>query len=637
MASTPSNPAAPAADPSDPAQAMKNMSKEQATRVFQNQCKMAEWDENMKPKMYPFEAGEVFLEEMPYLYTLNDAHKGKRCDCCFKSPESSNIKGVKPCSRCKFIFYCGKDCQKKDWKLHKNECLRIVNMDPNLVPKLVNALTRTMARAIDLDMMGESQNKSTFYKRSFWDLVSHSEDIKKDPERMMKVDLLVEVLEYFMKTPDPTAMLRYNRDKITELYGILTMNMHGATDQLSSGATYQKEVDDNDQLMDTATSRQCSSAKAIAKAMSDPGDEETGTCLYLDISRLDHSCHPNAAVYFLGTKAKVFILEDGKNEREDGIRNTGLSYLRIAYNVGDVVRQTPAADRREALKKKYYFDCDCGDCTSKDDATHFNARCPKCDHHQRCNMIQGPGASCGHQTTGEERTRHRDACESVLDKKKEIDTLLEAKDKEGIIAVVKSWPEFLKIPMRHLSPSDKHLFQLVMKMIAACSLVCPINFRTCLYKKMPEFNRDVLDTLSKMGKVLMKIMEMKRNEPLIGFYSQVFLAIAGAQKYLNLVDDSLESLRFFRDATRTMKGENSPYFRLLEAYIAEMNAKHFLKSRPASFKKKQIGRTNEEEADVLLLGSISRMEKLLGQTEYLTQLEELRAAIPLPEGKRAGE
>jgi len=590
----------PAADPSDPAQAMKNMSKEQATRVFQNQIKMEEWDENMKPKMYPLEAGEVFLEETPYLAVLADKHKGQRCDCCFKSPETSNIKAVRPCSRCKFIFYCGKDCQKRDWKLHKNECLRITTMDPNLVGKLVNQLTRTMARAIDLDVMGESQKKSDYYKRSFWDLESHAEEIKQDPERMHKVDTVIDVLEYFMKTPDPTLMLRYTRDNIIEMYGRLSMNLHGATDQLSDG------------------------------------DEETGNCLYLDTSRLDHSCQPNAAIYFVGTKAKTFILESGKNERPDFIRNSGLSYLRIAYNVGEIVRQTPAADRRAALKKKYFFDCDCGDCTCKDDATHFTARCPKCDHHQRCNMVLGPGASCGHQTTGEERTRFTEACESVIDKIKEIDALLEAKDKEGIIATVKSWPEFLKIPMRHLAPSDKKLFQLVMKMIAACCLVCPINFRTCLYKDAPQFNRDVLDTLSKMGKVLMKIMEMKANEPLIGFFSQVFLAVAGAQKCLNLVDDSLESLRFFRDATRTMKGENSSYFRLLEAYIAEMNAKHFLKSRPASFKKKQIGRSNEEEADVLLLGAIGRLEKLLGPTEYLTQLNELRAAIPLPEEKRAG-
>jgi len=594
-----------AADPSDPANALKNMSKEQATRVFQNQMKMDQYDENFKPKLYPFEAGEVFLEEMPYVQALSDVHKGKRCDGCFKSPDTSNIKAVKPCSRCKFIFYCGKDCQKRDWKLHKNECMRIVEMDPNLVGKLINQFTRIMARAIDLDVMGESNKPSQFYKRTFWELASHAEDIKKDSERMKKVDTVIDVLEYFMKTPDPTTMLRYDKEKITQIYGLLSINCHGATDQLSSGGT--------------------------------GGDEETGLVLYLDVSRFDHSCRPNANIYFIGAKAKVFILEDGKAENPEGIRASGLSYLRVPYNVDDIVRQTPAAPRKASLKKKYYFDCDCGDCTSKDDATHFIARCPKCDHHQRCSIAGGPGAACGHQTTGEERTRHRDACESVLDKLKELDELLEAKDKEGVISKCKSWPEFLKAPLRHISPADQHLFQLVMKMIACCYLVCPVNFRTCLYKDAPEFNRDVLSTLSKMGKTLMRICEMKTNEPLIGFFSQVFLAIAGAQKCLKEVDESLESLRFFRDATRTMKGENSPYFRLLEAYIAEMNAKHFLKSRPATFKKKQVGRTNEEEADVLLLGAISRLEKLLGNIEYLEQLKELRSAIPLPQEKRAGE
>lgn len=86
-----------------------------------------------------------------------------------------------------------------------------------------------------------------------------------------------------------------------------------------------------------------------------------------------------------------------------------------------------------------------------------------------------------------------------------------------------------------------------------------------------------------------------------------------------------------------MKGENSPCFCLLEVYIAEMNTKHLLKSRLASFKKKQVGGKNEEEADVLLSGAISNVEKLLGPTEYLSQLKELRSAIPLPEENGAGE
>ena len=26
------------------------------------------------------------------------------------------------CSACKFVFYCGRDCQKKDWNSHKEDC-----------------------------------------------------------------------------------------------------------------------------------------------------------------------------------------------------------------------------------------------------------------------------------------------------------------------------------------------------------------------------------------------------------------------------------------------------------------------------------------------------------------------------------
>jgi hypothetical protein len=31
--------------------------------------------------------------------------------------------GVKRCGRCKVVVYCGRDHQKKDWKLHKGICV----------------------------------------------------------------------------------------------------------------------------------------------------------------------------------------------------------------------------------------------------------------------------------------------------------------------------------------------------------------------------------------------------------------------------------------------------------------------------------------------------------------------------------
>lgn len=585
----------------NPAKVLANMSKEQAQRVFTNKMKMDKFDDDMKKRLVPFEAGEILLDDVPFVVALKDVFRGERCDCCLKHPDSSNIKGVKSCSRCKYVFYCGKECQKQDWKLHKNECLRISTLssiDHSLVPKLVNQFTRMLARTIDLDQMGATKIQSPFYKRTFWDLESHADDIKKDALRVKKVDIAIDVLEHFMKTPDPNVMLHYNRDKMIELYGCLSINCHGITDQLGA-------ADGN----------------------------EIATGLYLDVSRLDHSCRPNAAITYTGSRARVHILQESKADNDQGIRPNGMSYFKISYNVTDMIQQVPAPIRKEHVKGLYYFDCDCEWCSSHDD-TYFVARCPKCDHHQRCNPSQGPGAACGHQTTGEERTHHQEACEAVNSKLTEVTKLVEAKDEDGILAQVKGWSDHLVMPMRHISPSDKHLFELVMKMITAAYLVCPIDFKTCLYKDAPEFNTVVLEAMSKLGKVLMKIMEMQRNQAIIGFFSQVFLAIAGAQKKLNLVDESLETLRFFRDATRVMKGDNHPYFRMLEIYIAEMNSKHFLKARPASFKKKQIGRSNEEEADVLLLGAISKLEKLLGPIEYLEQLKALREAVPLPDEKR---
>ena len=37
---------------------------------------------------------------------------------CFVCLQPSRLK----CSRCDAIQYCGKECQKKDWKIHKHNC-----------------------------------------------------------------------------------------------------------------------------------------------------------------------------------------------------------------------------------------------------------------------------------------------------------------------------------------------------------------------------------------------------------------------------------------------------------------------------------------------------------------------------------
>mmetsp|Transcript_1938 Transcript_1938/g.2863 ORF Transcript_1938/g.2863 Transcript_1938/m.2863 type:complete len:100 (+) Transcript_1938:990-1289(+) len=36
--------------------------------------------------------------------------------------KEKKVKGFRNCSRCKRIAYCSKECQRADWKRHKEEC-----------------------------------------------------------------------------------------------------------------------------------------------------------------------------------------------------------------------------------------------------------------------------------------------------------------------------------------------------------------------------------------------------------------------------------------------------------------------------------------------------------------------------------
>jgi hypothetical protein len=46
----------------------------------------------------------------------------ERCAACGKQKGSNSSLKLFDCSRCKTVAYCGRDCQKQDWKTHKSEC-----------------------------------------------------------------------------------------------------------------------------------------------------------------------------------------------------------------------------------------------------------------------------------------------------------------------------------------------------------------------------------------------------------------------------------------------------------------------------------------------------------------------------------
>ncbi len=65
---------------------------------------------------------------------------GKMCDMC-QTPETEGKKLMK-CARCKNKFYCGKECQVKDWPEHKKNCKKIKQTLPTVSLEDIKALKK---------------------------------------------------------------------------------------------------------------------------------------------------------------------------------------------------------------------------------------------------------------------------------------------------------------------------------------------------------------------------------------------------------------------------------------------------------------------------------------------------------------
>ena len=50
----------------------------------------------------------------------SDRMQLRTCSLC--GVQEPALRTFKACARCEEVYYCGKDCQKKDWKAHKKVC-----------------------------------------------------------------------------------------------------------------------------------------------------------------------------------------------------------------------------------------------------------------------------------------------------------------------------------------------------------------------------------------------------------------------------------------------------------------------------------------------------------------------------------
>ncbi|KAL0850513.1 hypothetical protein ABMA28_012302 [Loxostege sticticalis] len=245
-------------------------------------------------------AGDLLLNEQPFVFVLSSKEKGSRCDNCLEKGK------VLKCSGCQFVHYCGRSCQKDAWPDHKWECANLKRVAPKVIPDAA----RMLAKIINKLSRGDGHSYRAFYTgnsfRMWKDLMSHYSDLKTDKKRMDHFSSLCMVLFEFLKD-----LSLPNTVELMGMYGRMVINSFTILD-----------IDMN----------------------------SIGTGIYLAASILDHSCNPNAVATFDGKTISIRATKD--------LTCLDWSQIRISYI--DLMK-TPY-ERQTELLENYYFLCQCDRC-----------------------------------------------------------------------------------------------------------------------------------------------------------------------------------------------------------------------------------------------------------------------------------
>ncbi|GMR32460.1 hypothetical protein PMAYCL1PPCAC_02655, partial [Pristionchus mayeri] len=258
----------------------------------------------------------TILEEEPFAAVVDGSSLKCVCSHCFLRAED---KPLQRCSRCKVVSYCSTSCQKKDWIIHKDECVFLVNVSPN-IPR---STARLMGRLLIMKFRGECTSvKASANGRSFDDLMHHAEEIQSSGHHLQLFTSLVHGLQQYV---DEEFMIE--TQELLRYFGRMVINSFGIT-----------------------------------------GDDQVtvGEGVYLGLSALNHSCAPDAFVRFRGRTAILRSpVADQKFSNELTIPYTNLDTL--------------TSDRQATLERQYFFRCNCKVCRNKErDGYARSLQCDTC-------------------------------------------------------------------------------------------------------------------------------------------------------------------------------------------------------------------------------------------------------------------
>ncbi|KAI0213745.1 Histone-lysine N-methyltransferase SMYD3 [Lamellibrachia satsuma] len=269
----------------------------------------------------------------PYAHVLSGSERNSRCDECLNSPDK-----LLRCSACHVAWFCSKLCQRRAWLLHKAECACLQRVAPRIPTDSVRFFFRILLkqqshehrRQVD-DFLG--------VKRSFADLESHVEEIKKDPKRMEEFLVLSQTLRVFVGDDWPMP----GASELLQVFGKMVINSFSICD----------------------------------------GEmQPIGVGIYLGASCMDHSCRPNAIAVFSGTE--LHVRNTVAIDTSQPIKFY-ISYIDHEHNIGYTTtfyisyidQLLPRSERRTQLVMQYYFTCDCPVCTDDhQEKMMLSIKCP---------------------------------------------------------------------------------------------------------------------------------------------------------------------------------------------------------------------------------------------------------------------
>lgn len=242
-------------------------------------------------------AGEEVFVEKPLVYTLTGHnYRGRRCDFCFAEPEE-----LQKCSKCKFVFYCGRNCQLGDWPVHKRECKCLLKVSPKQPPDICRLVSHICFKYYwnkgENDVSGRSDIENLMGNRE------HITNSRKEAFFTFGAVLF----EYLKDCP--------LKLKEADIYGLLC--------RISCNSF-------------TITNSELNSL---------------GTGVYKTASFINHSCDPNCIALFNGPDISIRCIKNIASGEE----------LLMGY----VNTLAPTELRKAELLEGYMFTCTCDVCSGK--------------------------------------------------------------------------------------------------------------------------------------------------------------------------------------------------------------------------------------------------------------------------------